>query len=66
VHFKALPLLLLPIVILVMRQIAKQDELIFRILGLRWQFKFKARHREELPDMWVFSPNAYRDKPPAA
>lgn len=64
-YFNLFFLLLLPVVILVMRQIAKHDEMIFRILGLRWQFKVKARHREELPDMWVFSPNQYREKPPS-
>lgn len=63
-YFNFFFLFLMPVVIFAMRIYAKQDELIFRILGLRWQFKFKARHREELPDMWVFSPNAYRDKPP--
>ena len=55
-------LALLPIVIFVMRQMARRDEMIFRMLGLRLQFKFKARNLKHHSDMWVFSPNAYRQK----
>src|SRR3546814_7055857 len=39
-------LLLLPAVIFVMRQMARRDEMIFRLLGLRWQLKFRTRNRE--------------------
>lgn len=56
-------LLLLPPVILVMRQMARRDEMIFRLLGLRLQFKFKARNVQQHSGMWVFSPNHYREKP---
>ncbi len=56
-------LLLLPPVILVMRQMARRDEMIFRLIGLRLMFKFKVRNLKHHSDMWVFSPNSYRGKP---
>lgn len=56
-------LVLLPVVIFVMRQMARRDEMIFRMIGLRLQFKFKARNLQHHSRMWVFSPNAYRQKP---
>lgn len=56
-------LLSIPVAIFIMRQMAKRDEMIFRLLGLRLQFKFKARNLQEHDGMWVFSPNHYRDKP---
>jgi type IV secretion system protein VirB3 len=55
-------LLIFP-VMFVMRQLARRDEMIFRLIGLRWQFKFKARNVKHHSGMWVFTPNAYRDKP---
>ena len=55
-------LLLLPVVIFVMRQMARRDEMIFRMIGLRLQFKFKARNLQHHSGMWVFSPNLYRQK----
>lgn len=56
-------LLSIPISISIMRQLAKRDEMIFRLLGLRLQFKFKARTREEFAGMWCFSPTEYRKDP---
>lgn len=56
-------LLLLPAVIFVMRQMARRDEMIFRLLGLRWQLKLRTRNRALHDGMWVFSPNLYREKP---
>ncbi|QNP40875.1 type IV secretion system protein VirB3 [Lysobacter solisilvae (ex Woo and Kim 2020)] len=55
-------LLLLPIVIFIMRQMARRDEMIFRLLGLRWQFRTKVRNLPHHSGMWVFSPNLYRDR----
>jgi type IV secretion system protein VirB3 len=55
-------LLLLPPVIMVMRQMARRDEMVFRLLGLRWQFKFKTRNLKHHSGMWVFSPNIHRDR----
>jgi type IV secretion system protein VirB3 len=62
-YFNMFFLLLLPVVIFVMRQMARRDEMIFRLLGLRWQFKFKARNLQHHSGMWTFSPNSYREKP---
>lgn len=62
-YFNFWLLLLIPISIFTMRQMAKRDEMIFQLLGLRLQFKFRARSREEFPGMWCFSANKYRDRP---
>ena len=59
-------LLLMPIVIYVMRQMARRDEMIFRLLGLNLLFKLRARNVKEHGGMWVFSPNAYRLSRPGA
>ena len=64
-YFNMFFLLLLPVVIFVMRQMARRDEMIFRLIGLRWQFKFRARNKQHHSGMWVFSPNSYRQKPAA-
>lgn len=53
-------LLLLPIVIFVMRQMARRDEMIFRLLALRWRFRNKVRNLRYHSGVWVFSPNLYR------
>jgi len=54
-------LLLIPVVILVMRQMARRDEMIFRLLALRLRFKTLVRNVPEHDGMWVFTPNNYRD-----
>jgi type IV secretion system protein VirB3 len=54
-------LILLPVVIFAMRQMARRDEMIFRLLGLRWRFRTKVRNLQQHSGMWVFSPNLYRD-----
>lgn len=56
-------LFFLPIVILSMRQMARRDELIFRLLMLRWNFKFKVRNVPQHEGMWVLTPNHYRGQP---
>jgi len=43
-----------------MRQMARRDEMIFRLLGLRLRFRMKVRNRAYHRGMWVFSPNSYR------
>jgi type IV secretion system protein VirB3 len=53
-------LLLTPVVIFVMRLMAKRDEMIFRLLGLRLQFRLRMRNLHLHNGMWVFSPNSYR------
>jgi type IV secretion system protein VirB3 len=56
-------LLALPVVIFVMRQMARRDEMIFHLLGLRLQFRLRVRNVRDHDGLWVFSPNAYRKKP---
>jgi type IV secretion system protein VirB3 len=51
VYFSFFLLFLIPVIILIMRTMAKRDEMIFRLLGLRLQ---------ENDGMWVFTPNSYR------
>lgn len=53
--------LALPIAIFAMRQMARRDEMIFRMLGLRWQTRMRVRNIEHHDGMWVFNPNSYRD-----
>lgn len=61
-YFNLYFLLLIPVVILVMRQMARRDEMIFRLLGLRLQFRTRMRNLRENDGMWLFTPNSYRDK----
>ncbi|MGF6492867.1 type IV secretion system protein VirB3 [Luteibacter sp. 621] len=61
-YFNMLFLLLIPVVIFIMRQMARRDEMIFRLLGLRLQFKTRVRNVPEHDGMWVFTPNSYRDR----
>lgn len=53
----------IPIVILIMRYMTKRDDMIFRLIGLHWQFRLKVRRRSEFPDTWSFSPNDNRPPP---
>jgi len=62
-YFNLFFLLLIPVVIFVMRQMARQDEMIFRLLGLRFQIRTRVRNLPENEGMWMFTPNSYRDKP---
>ncbi len=59
-YFDMFFLFLLPIVVLIMRQMARRDEMVFRLLGLRWQFRSKIRNVKHHNGMWVFTPNNYR------
>ncbi len=60
VYTNMLYLLLLPVVIFIMRMMAKRDELIFRLLGLRFQFFTRVRNVRQNDGMWTFTPNSYR------
>lgn len=62
-YFNLLFLGLIPVVIFVMRQMARRDEMIFRLLGLRLQFRTRVRNLQQHSGMWVFSPNEYRRAP---
>jgi len=61
-YFNMFYLALLPVVIFIMRQMARRDEMIFRLLGLRWQFRTKVRNLRHHEGMWVFTPNSYRKR----
>jgi type IV secretion system protein VirB3 len=54
-------LLSIPVVIFIMRQMARRDEMIFRLLGLRLQFRTRVRNLPDHDGMWVFTPNSYRE-----
>jgi len=59
-YFDLLFLVLIPVVIFIMRMMAKRDELIFRLLGLRLQFRTRVRNVQQHDGMWVLTPNVYR------
>lgn len=50
----------IPVVIFIMRQMARRDEMIFRLLGLRLQFRVRVRNLGDNDGMWVFTPNRHR------
>ncbi|WP_036114751.1 MULTISPECIES: type IV secretion system protein VirB3 [Luteibacter] len=60
-YFNMWFLLLIPVNVFIMRQMARRDEMIFRLLGLRLQFRTKIRNVQEHDGMWVFTPNNYRE-----
>ena len=64
IYFQIFLLVLEIPVILIMRMMAKRDEMIFRLLGLNFQFRLRARNLKERDGLWVFSPNAYRKSQP--
>ena len=53
-------LVLMPLVILGMRQMARRDEMVFRLLGLRWQVLARVRNRGLRGGDCSFSPLAGR------
>jgi len=61
-YFNYFFLLLIPVVVFIMRMMAKRDEMIFRLLGLRFQFKTRVRNVQDHDGMWAFTPNNYRDR----
>lgn len=61
VYFGLQYLLLIPVVIFVMRQMARRDEMIFRLLGLKWQIRLRVRNVRERGGHWVLSANNYRE-----
>lgn len=56
VYVHLLLLGLMPLVILGMRQVARRDEMVFRMLGLRWQLLARVRNRGLRGGDWSFSP----------
>ncbi|MBB6241393.1 VirB3 family type IV secretion system protein [Rhodanobacter sp. MP1X3] len=59
-YFSFFILFLIPVIILIMRTMAKRDEMIFRLIGLRLQFRLRMKNLQENDGMWVFTPNSYR------
>lgn len=59
-------LFFLPVIVMVLRQMAKRDEMIFRLLGLNLRFRLKARNMRQHKGMMVFSPHQYRKSPAGA
>lgn len=55
-------LLGVPVVIFILRQIARQDEMIFRLWGLKLKFLLLTRNRTQNKGMAVINPNLYRKK----
>jgi type IV secretion system protein VirB3 len=60
VYFSFFILFLIPVIIFIMRTMAKRDEMIFRLIGLRLQFRTRVKNIPENDGMWVFTPNSYR------
>lgn len=58
-------LALAPVVVFVMRQMARRDEMIFRLLGLRLHFRTRVLHRGLQAGAWAFSANSHRRDLPA-
>lgn len=65
-YFNLFFLLLIPPAVLLMRHMARRDELIFRLLGLHWQFRLRTRNVRSHDGLWTYSPNTYRDRPAAS
>lgn len=57
-------LLAAPLVIAVMRQMARRDEMIFRLLGLRWMTRSRVRNVQHHAGMWVFNANDRGERSP--
>lgn len=56
-------LLTIPVSLFIMRQLARRDEMVFRLMGLRLQVRTRMRNVREHEGMWICSPNLYRSKP---
>lgn len=56
-YFNMFFLLAAPLVVAVMRQMARRDELIFRLLALRWMTRSRVRNIPHHAGMWVFTAN---------
>jgi len=60
-YFNFWLLLGIPVAVLVMRHMARRDEMVFRLLALRLSFRTRVRNLPRHDGMWVFTPNTYRD-----
>jgi type IV secretion system protein VirB3 len=62
VYVNLLLLVVLPVVVFVMRQMARRDEMVFRMLGLRWRMRVGVRNIGRRDGEWSFAPNRYRSR----
>lgn len=53
-------LVFLPIVIFIMRMMAKRDEMVFHLVGLKLLFRIRTRNVGRHGGMWVYTPNDCR------
>ena len=58
-YFSLWFLLLIPLLMFIMRQMAKKDEMIFRLLGLHLVFRFLPRNQSRYGGAWAFGPSRY-------
>ena len=49
-------LLALPPVVFSLQLMVRYDDMVFRLLGIRWLFRLRVRQRALHGGMWVFSP----------
>ncbi|MEE1653438.1 VirB3 family type IV secretion system protein [Brachymonas sp. G13] len=49
-------LLALPPVVFSLQLMVRHDDMVFRLLGIRWLFRLRVRQRALHGGMWVFSP----------
>lgn len=57
VYVNLLLLAMLPVVIFAMRQMARRDEMVFRLLGLRWRMRARVRNLPLRDGAWSFAPH---------
>lgn len=60
VYVNLLLLVLLPPAVLAMRQMARRDEMVFRLLGLRWRMRLGVRNLQLRGGAWSFAPSNCR------
>lgn len=58
VYVNLLLLAMLPVVTVAMRQMARRDEMVFRLLGLRWRMRIRVRNLALRDGAWSFAPLA--------
>ena len=55
-----LVLFALPVVVFALRQMARRDDMVFRLLGLRLRLRMKVRNLRTHGGAWAFTANQYR------
>lgn len=56
-YFSIYIIVCIPLIIFIMRMMAKKDEMIFRLMGLNLVFRFLPRNANHYGGSWVFSSN---------